>query len=286
MNDIYLRYLEVAKSITGSSDIDVLIEAANKIASAANNDIDTWEKINNYVETGYSFGSLPEFLEGFVNPTNKIPFRLYPFQEALAKTLSETKQQRVFIMAARQMGITHLLSGYALHEALEKDNQTILICANTFAMAVELLSRIYYMIDNTKFCAPGIKVKNKLNLELDNGSRIIARTFSDTSVRGMSLTHAIVDQAAYVSYSKEHEFYDYLLTALSRGKLVLASTPPRDLKGRFYEMWIDPTLTAERMVVPWFAHPHRDQHWADVQKMNLGEAAFAREYDCSVIEED
>jgi hypothetical protein len=288
MNKSYLRLLEVAKSLTGSSDIDTILEAATKIARAIDGNSDALDQINAYVETGYVYGPLYEFLSQLkiAHPTLGLaPFALYPFQKKLAQTLSETTESRVLINTARQMGVSYLLCGYALHEAMEKDDQRIVICSNTLGQAMELLNRVYEMIDSTEMWLRPTKIRNRDRVEFENGSSIRAKACSGDSLRGLSITHLIVDQAAFVSHSKEEDFYASVLPALAfGGKAVLASTPGI-AAGAFYSMWTD-GKPAERITLNWRDHPERGENWGDPWRDQLGEARWQQEFENKFIARD
>jgi hypothetical protein len=284
MNDAYLRLLDVAKSLTGSSDIDVLIEAANKIAEAMGTDLRLMDQISNYVETGRVFGTLADFLKlcPIQHPQQgMIPFTPYPFQEKIAEKLGE--QKITLVNHGRQMGITTLLAGFSLYTAVELNDQAILIVDRNFNSGMELLQRIYFMYDNTKMLLPKLTVRNKSEMHFDNGSKIMVRACNGHAARGLSLTHLIIDQAAYISHKIGNEFMQSVYPTLATGGKLIMSSTPGDCEGIFFDTWHNTDLVAERIHTTWRDHPHRDEAWANGYRSQLGEMRFRKEFDAEFV---
>ena len=92
-------------------------------------------------------------------------------------------------MIARQGGKTVTAVGYLLHYAMFNPDSTILIAANKFTSAMEIMHRVQYAYEEVPdFLRCGVISYNKSSIEFDNRSRIISSTTSPTTGRGMSIS--------------------------------------------------------------------------------------------------
>ena len=99
----------------------------------------------------------------------------------------------------RQTGKSTTVVSYLLHYALFNDSVNIGILANKASTARELLARLSTAYENLpKWMQQGILVWNKGNIELENGSKILASSTSASAVRGMSFNILFLDEFAFV----------------------------------------------------------------------------------------
>jgi hypothetical protein len=112
-----------------------------------------------------------------------IHFGLWDFQEEMVKTF-ETNRYTICKMP-RQVGKTTTVAAYMLWKILFTENYNISILANKMMQAREILSRIQLMFEYLpRYMQMGVKEWNKGNIELENGSKILAAATSSSAVRG------------------------------------------------------------------------------------------------------
>jgi len=129
----------------------------------------------------------------------RILFNLYPFQE---NVLHDFKINRhVIINKSRQLGISTLAAGYALHTMLFQKNKTVLCIATKQETAKGMVDKVQFMFQNLPSWLKGNKKplsNNKLSLQLANGSQIIATSASSDTGRSYAVSLLIIDEAAFI----------------------------------------------------------------------------------------
>jgi hypothetical protein len=116
-----------------------------------------------------------------------IPFLPYEYQARAAEAFNS--QRFVICMMSRQSGKTTIASGFLLWRALFVPDTTILITANKYLQALEIMDRIRYAYQELPdHIRAGVFEYNKGNISFDNGSRIIARATSADAGRGLSVS--------------------------------------------------------------------------------------------------
>ncbi len=269
-----LKILETAKLLSNTNDIDRIIEVANKIRA--------------YLKFGPPVPAIDilDFAKKCViqHPMRgAIQFLTYPFQED-ALNLLAANHKFTLLNTSRQMGMTTLLAVYALFEAATKPNQAIMIVSNRLASAVEIMDRIRFAMTGSSLMLPSVVELNKTTISFNNGSRIFARAASADAVKGCTLTHILIDQAAFISYKIFDSFWLSIQPCLSVGSKVVVQSTPRYAEGKFYDMCrMAPQNGAHYMVVPWHKHPERNEAWAEPYRQNLGERAWRSEFECEFI---
>jgi hypothetical protein len=273
MNDIEhkLKLLERAKLLTGSSDIAVLIAAAEQIEQWAVPTPAPPPPSQNVVE----------FVERCVinHPTRgAIPINLQQYQKDFLQFLDNETRVKV-VNHARQMGITYMTAMFALYRAARYPNEVIVICSSTLRGAFEIIERVRYAIINSQQLFPSIVETNKGNLLFANGSRIIARATTEFALRDIVPTQLLIDNAEDVSYTTFEKFWWSVQPLLPMNVVVMST--PKSPHGVFYRMVTDHAkMNMGYMRIPWSSHPDRDQAWADLQKSYLGEETFRMQHEC------
>ena len=228
-------------------------------------------------------GTIDDFVSSvkIKHPTKgPIPFQTFGFQNDVLKAVNDATTPIVLINTARQMGMTTLMCVYALYEAISKPDQVIIILATKYRNALEFLECMKYMIETTTTSIPKITEYNKSTLSFDNGSRIIAKSASQNSLKGISANTILIQDAAFISYSHEDELWWSLTPLLSYGgKIILYSTMHYN-RGLFYKLWVENKISATKIKVTWDMHPDRDQNWANNVIQNIGMENFKSEYEC------
>jgi hypothetical protein len=276
-----LEYLKLARELTGSTNVSALIEAARQISQyhmEAPGAIQVEEKVN-----WMNIRSLVDFASRqyiFHPVKGHIPFNPYDFQKDILKTLADTPESLVLVNNARQMGLSTLLACYALYEAVTKPNSTVLLLAPKYAGALDAIGKVRNLIDTSKVELPALDEYSRGSIRFNNGSKIIARAVSDDCARGTTIDLMVVFDAAFISYSKEQEFWNSVQPALApSSKTILQSTPNYD-QGLFYKMWSKTLIPSERIEVPWYLHNERDTAWETGTRSQMTAQAFTQQYEC------
>ena len=81
---------------------------------------------------------------------------------------------------------------------------------------------------------------NKGNLELENGSKILASSTSSSAIRGQSYNLIYLDEFAFVPRNMQDSFFASVFPTITSGtssKLLITSTP--NGMNLFYKIWMD-----------------------------------------------
>jgi len=127
------------------------------------------------------------FIRNYVKIVNVdaglVPFEMWPFQEDMVKKFHENRFN--ICKMPRQVGKTTTTVGYMLWCVLFNIDFKIAILANKGSLAREILGRIQYSYEYLPlWLQQGIKIWNRGNIELENGSQIFAYATSAAGVRG------------------------------------------------------------------------------------------------------
>jgi hypothetical protein len=167
------------------------------------------------------------------------PFKTYEFQEKLINNFHNNRFN--ICKMPRQTGKSTTCVSYLLHYAIFNDSVNIGILANKATTARELLGRLATAYENLpKWMQQGILVWNKGNIELENGSKILAASTSASAVRGMSFNILFLDEFAFVPNHIADAFFASVYPTITSGKstkVIIVSTPHG--MNHFYRMWHD-----------------------------------------------
>ena len=118
-----------------------------------------------------------------------------------------------------------------------------------------------------KWMQHGILVWNKGNVELENGSKILAASTSASAVRGMSFNILFLDEFAFVPNHVAEQFFASVYPTITSGKstkVIIISTP--NGMNHFYKMWEDARNDKNGYItneVHWSQVPGRDKKWKE-----------------------
>jgi len=201
-------------------------------------------------------------------------------------------------LLSRQMGKSVTAAGYLLWTAMFRPDSTILIAANKFSSAQEIMQRVRYAYE---FCPDHIRAGatsyNKNSIEFENGSRIVAQTTTETTGRGMSISLLYCDELSFVRPGIAKEFWTSISPTLSTGgKAIITSTPNSD-QDQFSEIWRQANKCVDEygnttevgingfraFKAEWWQHPERDEKWKAEEMGRIGEERFRREHGLEFI---
>jgi hypothetical protein len=213
-------------------------------------------------------------------------FHPYHFQEKLINNF-HTNRFNICKMP-RQTGKSTTVVSYLLHYLIFNDSVNIGILANKAATARELLSRLATAYENLpKWMQQGIISWNKGNIELENGSKILAASTSASAVRGMSFNILFLDEFAFVPNHIADSFFASVYPTITSGKstkVIIVSTPHG--MNHFYRMWHDAEKGRNEYVptdVHWSEVPGRDEEWKKQTIANTSEQQFKIEFECEFL---
>ena len=194
--------------------------------------------------------------------------------------LLRSNASRVLLNCSRQAGKSTMAATIAVHTAVFQPNSLVLLLSPSLRQSGELFKkalRCYQMIDAS---APST-TESALQLELENGSRIISLPGKEETVRGFSgVKLLIVDEASRVA----NDLYFALrpMLAVSGGRLLALSTP-FGTRGWWYEAWRSQEAW-ERYEVPAQECPRISPEFLDEERRTMGAWWFSQEYECQFCE--
>ncbi len=214
------------------------------------------------------------------------PFKTYDFQEKLINNFHNNRFN--ICKMPRQTGKSTTCVSYLLHYAIFNDSVNIGILANKATTARELLARLATAYENLpKWMQQGILVWNKGNIELENGSKILAASTSASAVRGMSFNILFLDEFAFVPNHVADAFFASVYPTITSGKstkVIIVSTPHG--MNHFYRLWMDAEKKRNEYIptdVHWSEVPGRDVVWKEQTIANTSEQQFKIEFECEFL---
>jgi hypothetical protein len=215
-----------------------------------------------------------------------VPFSMYDFQKEILRDFHGNRFN--IAKLPRQTGKSTTVVAYLLYYAIFYDSVNIGILANKASTARELLSRLQLAYENLpKWMQHGVLVWNKGNVELENGSKILAASTSASAVRGMSFNILFLDEFAFVPNHVAEQFFASVYPTITSGKstkVIIISTP--NGMNHFYKMWEDARRGKNGYItneVHWSQVPGRDAKWKEETIKNTSPRQFAQEFECDFL---
>ena len=230
------------------------------------------------------------FIENYVQIVHVdkglIPFDMYPFQKNMIQNFVDNRF--VICKLPRQSGKSTVIISFLLHYILYNENVQVGILANKGATARELLDRLKLAYENLpKWLQQGVVVWNKGNIELENGSKMLAVATSSSAIRGSSFNIIFLDEFAHIPNQLAESFFSSVYPTISSGqstKVFIVSTPLG--LNMFYKMWVDAEEGRSAYVpidVHWSEVPGRDEKWKEETIKNTSETQFQQEFGCEFV---
>ena len=215
-----------------------------------------------------------------------IPFKMYGFQRKIVNTIHNNRF--VICKLPRQSGKSTTTISYLLHYALFNPNSNIAILANKSSTARDILGRLQLAYENIpKFLQQGVLNWNKGNIELENGSKIVAAATSSSAIRGGSFNIIFLDEFAFVPANIAEQFFSSVYPTISSGKntkMIIVSTPHG--MNMYYKLWTDAENKRNDYIpieVHWSEVPGRDEAWKEATIRNTSEEQFQSEFECEFL---
>ena len=230
------------------------------------------------------------FIENYVKVIHVdkglIRFDMYPYQKKMIDSF--INDRFVICKMPRQTGKSTTIISFLLHYILFNESVNCAILANKLATARELLSRLQLAYEHLpKWMQQGVVVWNKGNIELENGSKILAAATSSSAVRGSSFNIIFLDEFAHVPNNIADQFFTSVYPTISSGettKVFIVSTPLG--LNMFYKIWVDAEEGRNNYTpieVDWREVPGRDDKWKEETIKNTSQQQFTQEFECQFI---
>jgi hypothetical protein len=215
-----------------------------------------------------------------------VEFEMYDYQKDMIHKFNDNRF--VICKMPRQTGKSTTIIAFLLHYILFNESVNVAILANKGAVARELLSRLQLAYEHLpKWLQQGAVVWNKGNIEVENGSKVIAAATSSSAVRGSSFNIIFLDEFAHVPQNIAEQFFTSVYPTISSGestKVLIVSTPLG--MNMFYKMWIE-SIEKRNDYVPievhWSEMPGRDEKWKEETIRNTSEVQFTQEFECEFV---
>ena len=215
-----------------------------------------------------------------------VPFNMYDFQRDMVNSMHNNRF--TIHKLPRQSGKSTIIISYLLHFVLFNPNVSVAVLANKATTSRDILGRLQLAYENLPvWMQQGISAWNKGNIELENGSKIIAAATSSSAVRGGSYNVIFLDEFAYVPSTIAEQFFSSVYPTITSGestKVIIVSTPHG--MNMFYKLWVDAKEGRNGYVpteVSWREVPGRDDAWREETIRNTSEAQFNSEFECEFL---
>ena len=210
-------------------------------------------------------------------------FEMWDFQKEMLRLFQQNRF--VITKCPRQVGKTTTSVAYLLWLTLFTDSQNIAVLANKGSLARDILAKYQLAYENLpEWLQQGIITWNKGNVELENGSKIMASSTSSSAVRGGSFNAVFLDEFAFVPANIADEFFNSVYPVISSGKttkIIIVSTP--NGMNLFYKLWMD-AINKKNGYKPFEIHwsmvPGRDEKWKEETIRNTSQEQFRQEFEC------
>jgi hypothetical protein len=215
-----------------------------------------------------------------------VPFKMYDFQKEMVGTMHNNRF--TICKLPRQSGKSTTIVSYLLHYVIFNPNTNVAILANKSSTARDILGRLQLAYENIpKFLQQGVLNWNKGNIELENGSKVVAAATSSSAIRGGSYNIIFLDEFAFVPATIAEQFFSSVFPTISSGKntkMIIVSTPHG--MNMYYKLWTD-AVNKQNDYIPidvhWSEVPGRDEKWKEETIRNTSKEQFQQEFECEFL---
>lgn len=197
--------------------------------------------------------------------------------DAWQRALLESDWRRALLLCSRQAGKSTVTGALATHTAIYQPGSLTLLLSAAQRQSGELFKKVktfYHAVPNRVPVAQ----ESALQMELVNGSRIIALPGKEETIRGYSgVDLLVIDEAARV---KDALYYSVRpMLAVSGGRLVCLSTP-FGKRGFFYREWTDEAGDWHKTKITAYQVPRITPDFLAEERRKMGDYWFEQEYMC------
>lgn len=199
-----------------------------------------------------------------------------PWQQNLLRSTAP----RTLLNCCRQSGKSTTSAAVAIHAALYQAPILVLVLSPSLRQSKEFFTKCLDLYRTLGRPIPA-DTENKMELALENGSRIVSLPGKETTIRGFSgVGLLIIDEAARVV----EELYRSVrpMLAVSGGRLIALSTP-WGRRGWFWQAW-ESGVGWERFEIPASMCPRISAEFLAEERRELGDLWFRSEYLCQFVD--
>jgi hypothetical protein len=197
--------------------------------------------------------------------------------------LLRSRWQRALLLCSRQAGKSTVTAALATHTAIYQPHSLTLLLSPTLRQSGELfqtMRRFYHAVD----AAPAIAQESALQMQLVNGSRVIALPGKEQTIRGYAgVDLLVIDEASRVPDALYYSVRPML--AVSGGRLLCLSTP-FGKRGFFHQEWTGGGDSWHRTRITAYDVPRISAEFLEEERRSLGDWWFNQEYLCQFVETD
>lgn len=223
------------------------------------------------------------------------PFKLWPAQLDALKSIMDHRWN--IILKARQLGFSWLVMHIAAHLMITSYGKLVIGLSKTEEEAKELVRRLTVIFrympeliaekdnvpngwDGPIFSSTALSVTIKFPNDMESNFKALAS--SPGAGRSFTANLLIFDEWAFQQFAREiWEGGFPTINSKNGGKVIGLSTIARG--SLFEEMFTDPDNGFNKIFIPWYADPSRDQEWYEQTKRALGDGITA-EYPATIEE--
>lgn len=220
-----------------------------------------------------------------------VPFRMWKEQrEAL---LSMNNHRLNIVLKARQLGLTWLALHIAAHMMLTKQGCTVIALSKREDEAKEMIRRIVMMFDHMPqlvrreewYGARLESTTSDVAITFPNGlqSTITAFTAAEDAGRSFTANLVILDEWAFQQFADKIWKAAYpTVSSPEGGKVIGLSTIKRGTL--FEKLFTTENNGFNKLFIPWYADPKRDEKWYAETKAAIGEDGMSEEFPATIEE--
>jgi hypothetical protein len=192
-----------------------------------------------------------------------------------------SKASQQILLCSRQSGKSTISSYLAVHTAIYQPNSLILVLSPSQRQSSELFRKVKSVYGSLHEACE-TESESALQLELSNGSRIVALPGKEATIRGFSgVSLLIVDEASRVPDALYQSIRPML--AVSGGRIILLSTP-YGRRGFFYGEWVSNDTSWLRTKIVAYDCPRIPNDWLEQERKRIGDYWFRQEYLCEFVD--
>ncbi len=197
------------------------------------------------------------------------------------RDLVRSPARRRLVNVTRQGGKSSAVAVLACHTALYVPKSLTLILSPGERQSKETFRKVMDVYHALGRPVPA-DTENRLELELENGSRVVALPGVEGTIRGYSGVNLLIaDEASRIPDTLMAAVRPML--AVSGGRLIALSTP-WGKRGWWYEAWEQGGTLWQRTKITAYQCPRISGEFLDEECRTLGDLFFRSEYLCEFVE--
>jgi hypothetical protein len=197
--------------------------------------------------------------------------------DAWQQAILRSQAKQTIMLVTRQGGKSTISSIRALHRAEYTPGSLVLLLAPSYRQSKELFRKVKDAYATLPNPSP-LTSESALEMEFENGSRIVALPGKEETIRGFSgVSLLIVDEASRVPSALYQAVRPML--AVSGGDIILLSTP-FGKRGFFFDVWDSGGPLWHRTKITAYDCPRIKPEWLEEERKQIGAFWFEQEYMC------